>query len=93
MATKNVTIRMDEKLKEDSEKLFDELGINMTTAIIMFVKQSVREQRIPFQLTLKTPNMETVAAIVESEKIMKDESVKRFTKMADLMKDLEDDEI
>jgi DNA-damage-inducible protein J len=93
MATKNVTIRMDEKLKEDSEKLFDELGINMTTAIIMFVKQSVREQRIPFQLTLKTPNMETVAAIVESEKLMKDESVKRFTKMADLMKDLEDDEI
>ena len=43
----NVTIRMDRKLKSEAEKLFHELGLNMTTALTMFTKAAVREQRIP----------------------------------------------
>ncbi|SHJ06782.1 DNA-damage-inducible protein J [Dethiosulfatibacter aminovorans DSM 17477] len=93
MSTKNVTIRMDEELKEASEKLFEALGFNMTTAITAFVKQAVREQRIPFEISLNTPNMQTVQAILESERLLKDSAAKRFSSMEDLIKDLEDDEI
>lgn len=46
----NVTIRMDEGLKRQSEALFSEMGMSMTTAITLFIKQAVREQRIPFEI-------------------------------------------
>ncbi len=46
----NVTIRMDEGLKKQSEALFDEMGLNMTTAITLFIKTAVRENRIPFEI-------------------------------------------
>lgn len=51
MSTVNVTIRMDDELKKQAEILFADLGLNMTTALTAFVKQSVREQRIPFTLS------------------------------------------
>ena len=46
----NVTIRMDEGLKKQSEALFNEMGLNMTTAITLFIKTAVRENRIPFEI-------------------------------------------
>jgi DNA-damage-inducible protein J len=51
MATTSVTIRMDEKLKAQAEKLFDEMGLNMTTAFTIFTKAVVRQQKIPFEIT------------------------------------------
>ena len=56
MANINVTIRIDEELKEEADRLFDELGMSFTTAINVFVKQSLREGRIPFEITT-TPRM------------------------------------
>jgi DNA-damage-inducible protein J len=50
MATTTVTIRMDEKLKKDAEALFNEIGMNMTTAFTVFAKTAVRHQKIPFEL-------------------------------------------
>ena len=49
-----VNIRIDDGLKERADFLFDELGLNMTTAINMFVKQVVRQGRIPFDITIHT---------------------------------------
>ena len=49
-----VNIRIDDGLKEKADFLFDELGLNMTTAINMFVKQAVRQGRIPFDITTHT---------------------------------------
>ena len=46
-----INIRIDDKLKEKAEKLFDELGLNMTTAINIFVRQSIRQGAIPFEIT------------------------------------------
>lgn len=51
MATSNVTIRMDKELKDKAEELFTDLGFNFTTAITAFVKQAVREQKIPFVIS------------------------------------------
>lgn len=51
MATTSVTIRMDENLKKQAEALFDEMGLNMTTAITIFTKAVVRQGKIPFEIT------------------------------------------
>lgn len=51
MATTSVTIRMDENLKKQVETLFDDMGLNMTTAITMFAKAVVRQNKIPFEIT------------------------------------------
>ena len=53
MANVNITVRMDEGLKKEAEALYDQLGMSMTTAINIFVSQSVREGRIPFEVTTK----------------------------------------
>lgn len=46
----NVNIRMDSDVKENADALFHELGFSLTTAINAFVKQSLRERAIPFQI-------------------------------------------
>ena len=51
MANINVTIRLDEDLKAQAEALFDDLGMSLTTAINVFVRQAVREGRIPFEVS------------------------------------------
>ena len=50
MATTSITIRMDEGLKRQAEALFEEMGMNMTTAFTIFTKAAVREGRIPFEI-------------------------------------------
>ena len=47
-----VNIRIDDDLKERADSLFDELGLNMTTAFNMFVKAAVRQNGIPFELSI-----------------------------------------
>lgn len=53
MANINVTIRIDEDLKAEADALFDTLGMSFTTAINVFVKQALREGRIPFEITTR----------------------------------------
>lgn len=54
MANVNVTIRMDSELKKQAETLFNDLGLNLSSAINIFIRQAVREQAIPFELTCKS---------------------------------------
>ena len=65
----NVSFRIDSKLKEDADKLFNELGMNMTTAFNIFLRQSVREGRIPFNITSK-PNNDTLLALLEAKRLI-----------------------
>ena len=51
MSTTSVNLRIDKELKRQAEELFDKLGINMTTAMNIFLRQAVREQGIPFRLS------------------------------------------
>jgi DNA-damage-inducible protein J len=50
--TTNLNIRIDRELKEQAESFFAELGLNMTSAFTIFVRQSLREGKIPFELSL-----------------------------------------
>lgn len=67
MANANVTIRMDEDLRKEATALFDDLGISLNQAITLFVKQAVREQKIPFEISRNIPNKETLDAFKEIE--------------------------
>ena len=51
MSQTNVNIRMDAELKKKFEMFCSEVGMNMTTAICVFAKKAVREQRIPFEIS------------------------------------------
>ena len=68
MKNVNVTLRVDEDLKKEADTLFSELGLNLTTAFNIFLRQSVREQRIPFQVSKNIPNAVTLAAMDTAEK-------------------------
>ncbi len=83
-STTNITIRMDSDLKAKADELFNDLGMNISTAFNVFVRQSVREGRIPFNISLNQPNKETIAAMIEAERIAKDPSVKGYNNLDDL---------
>lgn len=55
MAQTNINIRMDKQLKEQFDKFCSDVGMSMTTAICVFAKKAVREQKIPFEITADDP--------------------------------------
>lgn len=75
----SVSFRIDTNLKKQADTLFDNLGLNMTTAFNMFLRQSVREGRIPFEVTLDVPNSETIAAMLEAIQLENDGNKKTYT--------------
>ena len=68
MKNVNVTLRVDEDLKKQADELFSELGLNLTTAFNIFLRQSVREQQIPFRVSKNVPNAVTLSAMDASER-------------------------
>lgn len=88
----NLNIRVDKTLKKNAESVLDEFGISMTTAITMFLKQVVREQGIPFDLHLKKPNAETIAAMNEFYEMKKHpEKYKKYNSFAEVLAEAEND--
>ena len=82
----NMTFSIDEDLKKQAETLFSELGMNLSTAFTIFLRQSVREQQLPFAVTTHIPNAATLAAMDAAEN---DEDVYGpFDSVADLMEAL-----
>ena len=67
MSTVNVTFRVDESLKQEAEILYKDLGMSLSTAFNVFLRQSIREQRLPFEVRKNVPNATTIAAIKAAE--------------------------
>lgn len=89
MATTNLNIRTDKAIKDQAEAIFNELGLNMTTAINMFLRTTIRENGIPFDLKLDTPNEITASAIEEGRRLMANCSAPRYSSMDELKAALE----
>ncbi len=64
-----ITVRMDEELKNDFADLMDEFGLSVSAAFTMFAKTAVREQRIPFELSLNRFSAETREALREAVRL------------------------
>lgn len=65
MTTTNINFKTDILLKKQAEALFNDLGMNMTTALNIFLRQSVRENRIPFEITRDVPAVSGMDSIWE----------------------------
>ena len=90
MATVNMSIRMDKELKKQADAMFSDMGLNMTTAMNMFLRQVVRQGRIPFEIATNIPNAETVAAIKEMDDMLSGKiPTKRYSSTKELFEDLE----
>ncbi len=89
MSTTNLNIRTNKEIKERADKICSELGMNMTTAVNIFLRAMVRENGIPFELKLDMPNSVTVAAIEEGRRIAYDKKHKGYSNMEDLKEALE----
>lgn len=70
----STNISINPKLKEDSIMLFSQFGLDLSTAITLFLQQSVREQKIPFQIRLEIPNKETKDALAEYDEMKKNKT-------------------
>ena len=86
--TANLSVRIDPELKAQAENLFADLGMSLTTAITVFFRQAVRENRIPFEIKRDTPTRATAAAAREAEAIVRDTQVKGYTDPDELFRDL-----
>lgn len=87
--TSNMNIRMDKDVKEQAQRIFSQLGMDMTTAVNVFLRQVIRNNGLPFELRLDTPNEETLAAIREVQEMKKDPSIgKSYTDVDEMMKEL-----
>lgn len=89
--TTNISIRMDSDLKKQADALFEEFGMNISTAFNIFVRQTLREGRIPFDISINNPNKKTVAAMIEAERIARDTNIPGYTDVDMLLTDLKND--
>jgi len=92
--TTNLSIRIDRGLKDEADSIFNDMGMNLTTAITIFIKQAVRQKKIPFEIALDSNNNEKGISLFEvvaaSERIW-DNAVR--TGMADMSMEDIDSEI
>lgn len=86
--TTNFSVRMDSDIKRQCESLYNELGMNLTTAINVFLRQSIRVGGFPFDVKLEQPNRETMVAMLEAERIAHDPNVKRYSDVEEALKEL-----
>lgn len=90
MATTNISIRMDIELKKRAEEMLADMGLNMTTAVNVFLRQMVRQGKIPFEIVSDIPNGETLAAIKEMDDIAAGRvQAKKYADASELFEDLE----
>ena len=88
MATTNINVRVDTSLKKDAEKLFNELGLNMSSAITMFLKSAVSYEGIPFEIKRIRPNAETKAALDEYLDMQDKTKYRRYKSFDDIIGDV-----
>lgn len=89
MAKEATTLSLDADVKDSARALFGELGLDLSTAVNIFLRQSVYEHAIPFSIHREIPNPETVAALEEGDRMLSDPNTKRFKSIDELFEDLE----
>lgn len=86
----NLNVRLDKNLKKDADVLFKKLGLNMSSAINLFLTQSVKEKGIPFMITEKRPTRRLKKALKEAEEIASGKKeTKSYETFEQLLEDLD----
>lgn len=86
MAKVNTNISLDPKLKAEAISLFKNIGLDLSTAISLFLSQAIREKKIPFEIKLDIPNDTTIAALSEKNAMKDKRKYKRYDDVKDALK-------
>lgn len=90
--TSPTQVRIDSEVKAKASKLFKELGLDMSSAVNLFLHQCVLRGGLPFSVEKpKKFSKETIAAIKEAEEIMKNGNKKGYKEVEELFKALNED--
>ena len=85
----NLNVRIDSTLKQESDQLFKDLGLNMTTAINMFLTKCVKTQSIPFEISEPKPSRSLKKALKEADNMIKHpEKYKSYTNVHEMIEDI-----
>ena len=91
MPTIPTQIRIDSAIKKPANELFKSLGLDMSSAVNIFLKQCVLRGGLPFPVEIPKYNQNTLDAMSEARRISRDTAVKGYTDMDELKKALEED--
>ncbi|MCC8014179.1 MAG: type II toxin-antitoxin system RelB/DinJ family antitoxin [Eubacterium sp.] len=90
MAKVSTSISIDSDVKTKAQKLFADFGMDLSTAINIFLRQAIYENAIPFLIKREEPNEETIAAIKERDEMIRHpEKYKRYSSFAEFMREEE----
>ena len=89
MATVPTQVRIDEELKKQSMELFAQLGIDMSSAMNMFLKQCVMRGGLPFAVEIPKYKAEVLEVMEEARRISKDPNTKRYGSFVEILEDLD----
>lgn len=88
--TANINIRIDPETKSSAEELFSSFGITITDAINIFLRKSIMEGGLPFEMKQPRYNVETEAAMKEAKAIMSNQvQAKHYTSAHALFEELD----
>ena len=89
MAKVATNISIDEEIKPKAQAMLAEFGLDLSTAVNMFLRQMLREEAIPFEVRKEIPNAVTLAAMAEAEEMEKHpELAKTYSSVDALLEDL-----
>lgn len=90
MATVPTQIRIDSEIKKQASSIFEKLGLDMSSAVNIFLHQCVLKGGLPFKVEIPNYTESTLKAMEEAEKISRDPSAESYSSMEDLKKALEE---
>ena len=93
MAKVSTNVTIDEVTKKKAQALLADFGMDLSTAVNIFLKQMVYENAIPFGISRDIPNAETMAAIEEAEEMLHNPNAKKYHSVKELFEELDTDEI
>lgn len=89
MSKISTNITIDAQTKKDAQIMLAELGLDLSTAVNIFLKQMLYEGGIPFKISRNVPNQTTIKAIKETQKILQNpEEYKSYDDVDSMMKDI-----
>ena len=83
------SITIDSETKAQAQELLSDLGLDLSTAVNIFLRQAIRENAIPFSISRDVPNADTIAAIEELDEMKKHpENYKSYGNVKEMMEDI-----
>ena len=89
MSTVQTQIRIDSGVKKQANELFNELGLDMSGAVNIFLRQCILRGGLPFKVEVPQYSKELLSAADEAKRISRDPDVPGYTSMEDVKKALE----